>query len=1015
MILDVGATWGKWDLHVHTPLSFHHRYSGNGEDIWEKFVLDLEKLPEEFKVLGINDYYFVGGYKKLLKEKEKGRLANIDLLLPVIELRLESLAGNADLQRINLHVIFSNELEPEEIEQHFISNLRINFEISPGNVFNEVLSEGSLESLGEAIRQVTPVARRGTLPGNKELGFNNLVIKIEKIFEALQNHRFSDKHLIGLGKTEWDALRWDGAAALKRDIISKTDFLFSATTGKSAYVRARKKLIEQEVNSNLLDCSDAHAYSDHTRDKDRIGNCATWIKAERSFNGLKHTLHEFEDRVFIGDVPEKLERIKNNPSHYLESVQITKRPNSNFREKWFNQTIPLNPDLVSIIGNKGNGKSALADIIGLVGDTRNYASFSFLDKQKFREPKGNPAQFFQATAQWRSGSSETKFLNEDPNGSNAEKVKYIPQNHIEELCNELSSSPESAFEKELKNVIFSHLESAQRLGKESLDDLLKYRSEQIEKSISMLVFDLREINSEILALERRLKNEFKMFHEKALKQKQDELVLVEKDRPKEVAKPETDEGTKAALDKTNAEIEELNKQHLEITSTIKAKGSTKATMIKKVAELKKVVEKAKNLQSSIDKFTEEVSPVLQNSNIDLSSVLSAKIDLSSLNQKISDSEKDVAAIEHSLNPDLESSLVSKCNQIELLLKEKRESLDVPNQSYQKFRSDLKGWEERKAALIGNKELEGTIKFHEAMLSSIKQAPVELETYERRRDEKSKEVYRKINELVEVYKELYKPVQEFIKTFDWSKDILALNFQVEVVNSGFEDGFFGYVSQAVKGSFCGQEPGKQFVGELLAKANLNTEDGAIDFVRQVINCLRTDHRSDKKEDADVEKQMRKGKDPVDLYNFLSGFEFLRPRYVLKVGNKELPQLSPGERGLLLLVFYLLVDRSSIPIVIDQPEGNLDNQTVKHLLVPAIKDAKKRRQVFLVTHNPNLAVVCDSEQVIYAYLDKVNQNEIVYESGAIENCEINKRIVDVLEGTWPAFDNRQRKYRRPQVQA
>lgn len=94
--------------------------------------------------------------------------------------------------------------------------------------------------------------------------------------------------------------------------------------------------------------------------------------------------------------------------------------------------------------------------------------------------------------------------------------------------------------------------------------------------------------------------------------------------------------------------------------------------------------------------------------------------------------------------------------------------------------------------------------------------------------------------------------------------------------------------------------------------------------------------------------------------------------------------------------------------DQPEENLDNQSVYELLVKYIKKAKKRRQIIIVTHNPNLAVVCDAEQIIYAKIDKTNKNAVSYKSGSIENPEINKKIVDVLEGTMPAFSNREAKY-------
>ena len=89
-----GSTWKKWDLHVHTPSSIIHNYQGTNEEAWEAFLLDLEALPPEFKVIGINDYIFIDGYERVRKAKlEQNRLKNIDLVLPVIELRLDKFAG----------------------------------------------------------------------------------------------------------------------------------------------------------------------------------------------------------------------------------------------------------------------------------------------------------------------------------------------------------------------------------------------------------------------------------------------------------------------------------------------------------------------------------------------------------------------------------------------------------------------------------------------------------------------------------------------------------------------------------------------------------------------------------------------------------------------------------------------------------------------------------------------------------------------------------------------------------
>ena len=58
-----GSSWAKWDLHVHTPDSLVSGYGGD----WDKFITDIENLPPEFKVIGINDYIFIEGYRRVLE------------------------------------------------------------------------------------------------------------------------------------------------------------------------------------------------------------------------------------------------------------------------------------------------------------------------------------------------------------------------------------------------------------------------------------------------------------------------------------------------------------------------------------------------------------------------------------------------------------------------------------------------------------------------------------------------------------------------------------------------------------------------------------------------------------------------------------------------------------------------------------------------------------------------------------------------------------------------------------
>lgn len=134
-------------------------------------------------------------------------------------------------------------------------------------------------------------------------------------------------------------------------------------------------------------------------------------------------------------------------------------------------------------------------------------------------------------------------------------------------------------------------------------------------------------------------------------------------------------------------------------------------------------------------------------------------------------------------------------------------------------------------------------------------------------------------------------------------------------------------------------------------------------------------------------------------------WLEVRFGLTGNNRQLSELSPGQRGLVLALFYLVVDLRATPLLLDQPEENLDNETIASKLVPAIHEAAGRRQTIIVTHNANLAIVGDADQIIHC---RMSNEEFSVSSGCIAELDIAKFALDVLEGTKPAFDNRRHKY-------
>lgn len=156
-----------------------------------------------------------------------------------------------------------------------------------------------------------------------------------------------------------------------------------------------------------------------------------------------------------------------------------------------------------------------------------------------------------------------------------------------------------------------------------------------------------------------------------------------------------------------------------------------------------------------------------------------------------------------------------------------------------------------------------------------------------------------------------------------------------------------------------------------------------------------------------------------------------KYIVKMGNDSIDIMSPGKKALVLLQLLIDLADSECPILIDQPEDDLDNRSIFEQLIPFIKRKKITRQIIVVTHNANIVVGSDAEEVIVANQDGADcENRLKrfeYRSGSIENdCPalkpdktiedgilskqgIQQHICDILEGGIKAFEKRKNKYR------
>lgn len=998
-----GSEWRRWDLHVHTPDSLvNTTYGAGGGDPWEQFLSDLESLPPEFAVIGINDYLFLDGYRKVTNARANGRLKNIACVLPVVELRLSLFAGaDGDLSRINYHVIFSDELSADQIDAQFLAALRPKYQLAPGagqGLWNGVVDRQSLAEFGQKVIESSPPEVRTTFPSALITGFNNLCIPQLAIEDVLRSPYFKDKFITAVGKAEWASMTWTAqAAATKKDLINSVNLVFSALENHKDYTRHRKVLTNARVNDRLVDCSDAH-HLKNSAQKDRVGNCFTWVKSDPTFKGLLHALKEFDQRVYVGILPPSVARVRSNATKYIQEIAIEKDPFSSLKESWFECKLPLNAGLAAIIGNKGSGKSALADCIALAGHTQVSRGFSFLNERKFRRKgKDNLSVHFVAEMTWLSGLSNRAELDKNPDPSAIELVKYVPQNFLEEICNDPKGT--AGFESELKAVIYSHVPPSEKLGQNSLDDLIKYKTEQIEQTITAERNRLSRLNFDIIQNERKLFPEHRKKLEALQKLKQEQLQSHERSVPKEVKEPTAD-----SLDKTTVTaLEQLRAQRQQKASQIETTEGQLHQVVRKFAICDRLIERLANLRSFVEETERQSLEDLQELGVDTASVFQVRIDDTHIFAAREQLTVDRARLDAILSKELDTGLPQQMVEIAAKIGELEEKLSEPVLLYQEYLEQKRIWTETRDALIGAEDQDGSLLNLKSQLSALDKVPTDLSELRLEREKTVVAIHQKLEEILRVYEQCYNPVREFAQQHKLLKDKIGLSFAVSLEMEEFETRFFEFISRGAGGYFYG-ESGPRKLQEVLQEFEWNDRDDVVTFLVRILNNLTDDGTFM----TDPSNQLKKGTSLEQLYDFLYGLSYLVPQYKLRLNNKDIEQLSPGERGLLLLVFYLLIDQADIPLIIDQPEENLDNQTVFETLVPAIKEAKQRRQVIIVTHNPNLAVVCDAEQLIHAQLERAADTRIEYSSGSLEDPVINRKVVDILEGTRPAFDNRDSKY-------
>jgi len=134
--------------------------------------------------------------------------------------------------------------------------------------------------------------------------------------------------------------------------------------------------------------------------------------------------------------------------------------------------------------------------------------------------------------------------------------------------------------------------------------------------------------------------------------------------------------------------------------------------------------------------------------------------------------------------------------------------------------------------------------------------------------------------------------------------------------------------------------------------------------------------------------------------------LRVSYKPENSKRYIPlsNASAGQKTTAILTFLLAY--GDLPLLLDQPEDDLDNKLVYDLIVTRLKKAKSKRQIIVVTHNANIPVNADAEYIVS--MNSESELVDVNYDGTMDDKNIRKEICDVMEGTQFAFEMRAKKY-------
>jgi hypothetical protein len=973
-----GSEWHRWDPHIHVPGTLHaDEYPAT--DGFAAFIQALEAVTPAIRAIGITDYCVTRSYERVKAAKEQGALAHCDFLFPNIEFRLD--IGTVKGHWVNIHLLVSPD-DPNHIAElnRFLGRL-----VFSGYSDKFACTPGDLQRLGRCAGG-SGLDDEGAL----RLGAGQFKLSRENLLDAYRDIGWAQENILiaVAGNADGTSGVKEAADATLREEIEKASHLIFASSSKQRdFWLARGKASAEELRSRyggLKPCiwgCDAHAIERIGKpDEDRF----SWIKGVPSFDALRQAVIDPE-RAYVGSEPPAPAAA----SQILSRATIQNAP-------WaLTPVINLNPGLVAVIGARGSGKTALVDMIAAGCD-----SYEHSVRPSFLARAAEHLAGAAVSLDWAAG---------DPTASNLDspvshlsdaypRARYLSQQFVEDLCS-IEGMP--VLIREIERVIFEAHPVLDRDGAADFDEFLELRVRHHRES-------RRQEEGALATLSEQIGIEMDKSRQVAALDGQ----VAEK--AKVIARYELDR--KALLpkepSKASDRLQELREAAETVRGYIRFFANQQASLIAVAGEIKNLRQNEapaalRTLQARHQKaglaadhwtrflldYTGDVDGAVNTKALATDANIKSwrgttptdPLDASGafLNQSVDPKKTPLAVLEAEISR-LEKVVAIDADTARRLTAVTKRIADetIALDSLKERLQDCKGARERAEALV------------------------------KERGEAYKRVFDAVVAEEQILVALYAPLMQRLKASGGS--LAKLSFTVRRVADVAawakwgEDNLFDLRTGPFKG-----------IGSLAKVAHDKLRPawttGDSEAASQAMLDFRTSYQEALLEKAPFARSDQAKYRPWTkrFAQWLYSTDHISIEYGINYDGIDIRKLSPGTRGIVLVLLYLaLDDEDDRPLIIDQPEENLDPQSVFNELVPIFQAAKRRRQVIMVTHNGNLVVNTDADQIIVAESGTSTAGglpPIRYVSGGLDEKGVRTLVCNILEGGEFAFRDRARRLR------